>query len=58
MTNGDKIRAMTDEELVDVLRCNCCAFHNMPECASIDCKEGHMIWLKQEVSGDAAERTY
>lgn len=52
-TNGDKIRAMTDEELVDVLRCNCCAFHNMPECASIDCKEGHMIWLKQEVSEGA-----
>lgn len=45
-TNADRIRHMTDDELVDVLRCICCAFHNMPECGSIDCKEGHMIYLK------------
>lgn len=54
-TNGDRIRNMTDEELVDVLRCKCCAFHNMPECETIDCKEGHMLWLKQEVKEDAAD---
>lgn len=48
--NAERIRQMTDEELVDVLRCKCCAFHDMPECAKIDCKKGLMIWLKQKVS--------
>jgi hypothetical protein len=51
-TNADRIRQMTDEELVEVLRCKCCDFNNKPECASIDCKEGHMIWLKHEASED------
>ena len=52
MTNGDKIRQMKDEELCDVLRCSFCDFHNKKECATVDCKKGHMIWLKQDAKDD------
>ena len=56
MTNGDKIRAMTDEELATVLRCNSCLYQNMKsECESSDCEYGIIAWLKQEVSEDAPD---
>jgi hypothetical protein len=45
-TNGDKIRAMTDEELAQFLcqinTCSTCPF------ASIDCKIGE--WLREEAA--------
>lgn len=47
-TNGDKIRAMTDEELAQYLcsinNCNTCPF------ASIDCKIEE--WLREEAKGN------
>lgn len=56
MTNGDRIRKMKDEELVEVLRCKCCAFNNKPECATIDCKIGHMMWLEEKVKEDVLDK--
>lgn len=55
-SNSDRIRHMTDEELVDVLRCNCCAFNNEPECATVDCKIGHMKWLEKKVNVDVLDQ--
>ena len=59
MTNGDRIRQMPDEELAEWLdlhgECNQCAYH--PAQCSVECNEGHMKWLKQEVSEDACART-
>ena len=56
MTNGDKIRAMTDEELADKLtdKCAVCAYH-YAECETkfCLCEEGVLKWLKQEVQSDA-----
>lgn len=56
MTNADRIRKMTDEELTEVLRCKCCDFNNKSECATVDCKIGHMIWLEKEVSEDVLDK--
>ena len=54
MTNADKIRQMTDEELAEWLDecagCNICTKH--PVC-DIDCFHGYLEWLKQEVTEDA-----
>ena len=49
MTNGDRIRAMTNEELVGILYCNQCIYRGMPECEQTDCEYGILAWLKQEV---------
>ena len=55
LTNGDRIRQMTDEELAEWLdlhgECNQCAYH--PVYCKTECNEGHLKWLKQEVSEDA-----
>ena len=55
LTNGDRIRQMTDEELADKLtdKCAFCAYHNA-ECETTFCMcgEGVLEWLKQEVSED------
>lgn len=50
MTNGDKIRAMTDEELAIQLEEFIC--YNVKECRreDISCTECALKWLKQEVS--------
>jgi hypothetical protein len=57
VTNGDKIRAMTDEELAEWLdefgNCRCCA--DIPTRCHMECCSGHMEWLKQEVSENAAD---
>lgn len=58
MSNGDRIRAMTDEELADkisamihmdclncvVLQNDCIAWEN----SSVDCKAAWLDWLKKE----------
>ena len=63
MTNGDKIRAMTDEELAGVIGFNECkdTAHGyecpawiQPHCDG-ECKKHFLTWLKQEVSEDAAD---
>lgn len=57
MTKGDKIRAMTDEELAEMLllstcyfRCSKCKYHS--NCIGKSCTEAALEWLKQEVSED------
>ncbi|MBQ5389865.1 MAG: hypothetical protein IIU58_03055 [Clostridia bacterium] len=68
MTNADRIRQMTDEELVEFLMnadANICDFCDMkyPEnclshsCEGEDCKTEILKWLKQEVSEDAGSKT-
>lgn len=53
MTNGDKIRQMTDEELVKAigLACRRCAYFKNGKCTEPDkdCTDGNLEWLKQEV---------
>lgn len=58
MTNGDRIRKMTDEELAEMFDiyeidevCNCCAYHHNNSCHN-RCYAGILEWLKQEASGD------
>ena len=57
MTNADRIRQMTDEELVESLglACKRCAFVDGRKCSGQDeeCADGNLQWLKQEVSEDA-----
>lgn len=57
MTNGDRIRQMTDdEELLSAIGTGCyrCSYSN-GECDSgygEGCIAGNLAWLKQEVSED------
>lgn len=62
MTNGDKIRQMSDEELARFLDitcgCSVCFLDAIAgECpgfgSSMDCIVNKLKWLKQEVSKDA-----
>lgn len=59
MTNGDRIRRMTDEEFVKSigLACKRCAYYKVGhgECSGQDKEyaDGNLEWLKQEVSEDA-----
>ena len=63
MTNGDNIRAMTDEELAGIIGFNeckdtahdyeCPAYSKAPECGGA-CRKQFLKWLKQK----ASERTY
>ena len=53
LTNADKIRQMTDEELAERLRCNSCLYHGMPECEKSDCEYGIIAWLRKEADEDA-----
>ena len=53
MTNAEKIRRMTDEELADFLMCyvepcNLCAWRK--ECDKHDggCEDGRLAWLQKE----------
>lgn len=54
MTNGDRIRQMTDEKLAEWLdlhgECNQCAYH--PSQCKTECNEGHLKWLRKEVDED------
>lgn len=55
ITNGDRIRQMTDdEELLNAIgtRCYRCAYNN-GVCCNGECIAGNLEWLKQEVSEDA-----
>lgn len=49
-TNADRIRAMTDEELAEVLRdskCNTCAWQGNDCDYADECKAERLEWLKQ-----------
>ena len=59
MTNGDKIRQMTDEELVMTLDADCNRCVKSETCELLgdpvsygDCVKGNIEWLKQEVNED------
>lgn len=52
MTNGDKIRAMTDEELADFMAESIC--DSVDICMNdTPCRECRLAWLKQEAGEDA-----
>ena len=49
LTNADRIRAMTDEELAEFLNChNFCARNFDCENGKRPCQECNLDWLKQE----------
>lgn len=59
MTNGDQIRKMSDEELVEKIGCACrrCVFYKSKKCVGgvhNTCAEGNLEWLKREVKTDDA----
>lgn len=56
-TNGDRIRSMTDEQLVEYLRCKSCICQNEPDCEHTDCRAGILAWLRKDVSEDAESDT-
>jgi len=54
MTNGDKIRAMTDEELALEIRSSIC--EKVENCENdLNCYKCRFEWLKQEVSEDETD---
>lgn len=60
LTNGDRIRHMTDEELADWITdghdlCDLCQFGTCRP--DFECEKGVLEWLKQEVSEDAGSKT-
>lgn len=62
MTNGDRIRQMTDEDLAEIVQFDDC-FGPHYKCPgwkqdhNCDCKECFLMWLKQEVNEDAGSKT-
>ena len=59
MTNADRIRQMTDEEIADMLNvneivevCQYCA-NRGETCIGSSCYYGILKWLKQEAKDDA-----
>ena len=58
ITNADRIRQMTDEELAKTMRsCNFCAYLDKGCQHNGTCTQGFLEWLKQEVTGDAGSKT-
>lgn len=54
MTNGDRIRAMTDEELAEHLSSYICDNRESGDCQRFkNCEECKLSWIRQEVSEDA-----
>ena len=54
LTNGDRIRAMSDEELAEALsnaiHCRTCYARNVCKIsADSNCQQDHLTWLKQPV---------
>lgn len=53
MTNGDKLRQMTDEKLASMMsgikyNCSSCPAYGFCEDCGGDCRETILEWLKQE----------
>lgn len=54
MTNGDRIRQMTDEELAEHLSSYICDNRESGDCQRFkSCEECKLSWIRQEVSEDA-----
>lgn len=51
MTNGDRIRQMSNEELAEILNGNCtyCSFNEDGDCGFKGCKNGIKAYLESEV---------
>lgn len=53
-TNGDCIRQMTDEELVNHIGLSCkrCIYHTprLGECTDRNCTDGNLEWLRREAN--------
>ena len=60
MTNGDKIRQMTDEELTEWLAergdCKTCAWYGKDCAKRGSCKRGIAEWLRKEANEDDERR--
>ena len=63
LTNGDRIRQMTDdEELLSAIGMSCyrCVYNNSGKCScecNNGCYAGNLEWLRKEADEDATERT-
>lgn len=63
MTNGDKIRAMTDENLAVILMCPYDTYEDGPKCNTMPasdvtpvyCQKCLVGWLKEEIPGTPKE---
>lgn len=50
-TNGDFLRALTDEQLAEYLNCKACGLFLEPFCGdTTNCGNKKLEWLRQEVS--------
>ena len=47
ITNADRIRAMSDEELAEVLAFGLGCLLKAPHCMDTDCRPCYLKWLKQ-----------
>lgn len=47
MTNGDRIRQMSNEELVELLDCDFCIYKDKTYCHN-ECEEGIKAYLESE----------
>lgn len=57
MTNGDRIRAMTDEELAAYLTGSMCLLMNRKKCYNgMTCEECRLEWMKEEAIEDAGSK--
>lgn len=52
-TNGDRVRQMTDDELVELLNSAVCSYTE--ECLDSDCEICAWKWLEKEVSENAPD---
>ena len=48
MTNGDKIRAMSNEKLADIMQYGCCEHLHCMTKDTYECNECWLDWLNQE----------
>lgn len=57
MTNGDKIRKMSDKEFVIAIGFSCerCVYCNWKNCDEESCLDGNIEWLREEVTEDAPD---
>ena len=51
MTQGDKIRQMSNEEMAKFIgdMCNVCIYKDRPQCMCKGCKEGIKAYLDMEI---------
>ena len=52
VTNADRIRAMSDEELADVVANGVGCVLKAPHCMDVDCTPCILKWLKQPFEGE------